>query len=61
MEFVQDYERSGLSAPRIAGMASVTYQPSVAWGRKDGTDDHLSAANQLPVLHQIDTLPQGCL
>ena len=42
-------------------MAGVTYQPSVAWGRKDGTDDHLSAANQLPVLHQIDTLPQGCL
>ena len=37
IELVQEFERSGLSAPKFAAMAGVKYQTFVTWRRKHGT------------------------
>ena len=36
IELVQEFERSGLSAPKFAAMAGVKYQTFVTWRRKHG-------------------------
>jgi len=36
IELVQEFERSGLSAPKFAAMAGVKYQTFVTWRRKYG-------------------------